>query len=110
MEAIEEYKTELDGILPRDEYFALTRISNTLLAELLKNFSNIPADANGEIFGKIYEFFLGKFGLIEGKKGGGFFTPTSEVRLRVELSEPQHGTVYDAACGWAGMWFQARQY
>jgi len=58
MEAIEEYKPELDGILPKDEYFALTRTSNTLLVELLKNFSRIPADANGDIFGKIYEFFL----------------------------------------------------
>ena len=54
MEAIEEYKTELDGILPKDEYFALTRTSNTLLAELLKNFTNIPADPNADIFGKIY--------------------------------------------------------
>lgn len=51
-------QTELDGILPKDEYFALTRTSNTLLVELLKNFSRIPADANGDIFGKIYEFFL----------------------------------------------------
>ncbi len=110
MEAIEEYKTELDGILPRDEYFALTRISNTLLAELLKNFSNIPADANGDIFGKIYEFFLGKFALIEGQKGGEFFTPTSVVKLMVEIIEPHHGTVYDPACGSAGMFVQSQQF
>lgn len=110
MEAIEEYKTELDGILPKDEYFSLTRTSNTLLAELLKNFSNIPADANGDIFGKIYEFFLGKFALSEGQKGGEFFTPTSVVKLMVEIIEPHHGTVYDPACGSAGMFVQSQQF
>ena len=110
MEAIEEYKPELDGILPKDEYFALTRTSNTLLAELLKNFSNIPADANGDIFGKIYEFFLGKFALSEGQKGGEFFTPTSVVKLMVEIIEPHHGTVYDPACGSAGMFVQSQQF
>jgi type I restriction enzyme M protein len=110
MEAIEKYKPELDGILPKDEYFALTRTSNTLLAELLKNFSNIPADANGDIFGKIYEFFLGKFALSEGQKGGEFFTPTSVVKLMVEIIEPHHGTVYDPACGSAGMFVQSQQF
>ena len=110
MEAVEEYKPELDGILPKDEYVALTRTSNTLLAELLKNFSNIPADANGDIFGKIYEFFLGKFALSEGQKGGEFFTPTSVVKLMVEIIEPHHGTVYDPACGSAGMFVQSQQF
>ncbi len=110
MEAIEKYKPELDGILPKDEYFALTRTSNTLLAELLKNFSNIPADANGDIFGKIYEFFLGKFALSEGQKGGECFTPTSVVKLMVEIIEPHHGTVYDPACGSAGMFVQSQQF
>ncbi len=110
MEAVEEYKPELDGILPKDEYVALTRTSNTLLAELLKNFSNIPADASGDIFGKIYEFFLGKFALSEGQKGGEFFTPTSVVKLMVEIIEPHHGTVYDPACGSAGMFVQSQQF
>jgi len=110
MEAVEEYKPELDGILPKDEYVALTRTSNTLLAELLKNFSNIPHDANGDIFGKIYEFFLGKFALSEGQKGGEFFTPTSVVKLMVEIIEPHHGTVYDPACGSAGMFVQSQQF
>src|SRR5690554_6132149 len=98
MEAIEEYKTELDGILPRDEYFALTRLSNTLLAELLKNFSNIPADANGDLFGKIYEFFVGKFAPIEGQKRGELFTLTTVVKLMVEVIEPHHGSLSDPAC------------
>ena len=110
MEAVEEYKPELDGILPKDEYVALTRTSNTLLPELLKNFSNIPADASGDIFGKIYEFFLGKFALSEGQKGGEFFTPTSVVKLMVEIIEPHHGTVYDPACGSAGMFVQSQQF
>jgi len=110
MEAIEEYKPELDGILPKDEYVALTRTSNTLLAELLKTLSNIPHDANGDIFGKIYEFFLGKFALSEGQKGGEFFTPPSVVKLMVEIIEPHHGTVYDPACGSAGMFVQSQHF
>lgn len=110
MEAIEDYKTELDGILPKDEYFALTRTSNTLLAELLKTFSDIPIDAGGDIFGKIYEYFLGKFALSEGQKGGEFFTPTSVVKLMVEIIEPHHGTVYDPACGSGGMFVQSQQF
>lgn len=110
MEAIEEYKPELDGILPKDEYVALTRTSNSLLGELLKSFSDIPRDASGDIFGKIYEFFLGKFAISEGQKGGEFFTPTSVVKLMVEIIEPHHGTVYDPACGSAGMFVQSQQF
>lgn len=110
MEAIEEYKPELDGILPKDEYVALTRTSNSLLGELLKSFSDIPRDASGDIFGKIYEFFLSKFALSEGQKGGEFFTPTSVVKLMVEIIEPHHGTVYDPACGSAGMFVQSQLF
>ena len=99
MEAIEEYKTELDGVLPKDEYVPLTRTDKTIPAQLLKNFSDIPKDASGDVFGKIYEYFLGNFALTEGQKGGEFFTPTSVVQLMVEIIEPHKGTVYDPACG-----------
>lgn len=110
MELIEEHKKELDGILPKDEYFALTRTDRTLPAQLLKTFSDIPPDATGDILGKIYEFFLGKFALAEGQGGGVFYTPTSVVRLMVEVIEPYKGTVFDPACGSAGMFVQSQQF
>ncbi|WGO97060.1 N-6 DNA methylase [Saccharophagus degradans] len=110
MEAIEEYKEELAGILPKDEYAPLTRTDKTIPAQLLKNFSNIPVDASGDVFGKIYEYFLGKFALSEGQKGGEFFTPTSVVKLMVEIIEPHQGTVYDPACGSGGMFVQSQHF
>ncbi|WP_415898071.1 type I restriction-modification system subunit M [Neptuniibacter sp. QD57_21] len=110
MEGIEEYKESLEGVLPKEEYFALTRTDNTLPAQLLKSFSNIPRETTGDILGKIYEFFLGKFALAEGQGGGVFYTPTSVVRLMVEVIEPYKGTVYDPACGSAGMFVQSQQF
>lgn len=107
---IEKYKPELDGVLPRDEYIPLTRTDKTIPSQLLKNFSNIPRDASGDILGKIYEFFLGKFALAEGQGGGAFFTPTSVVKLMVEIIEPHKGTVYDPACGSGGMFVQSQQF
>ena len=110
MEAIEEYKPELEGVLPKDEYVPLTRTDKTIPAQLLKSFSNIPRDASGDVFGKIYEYFLGNFALSEGQKGGEFFTPTSVVRLMVEIIEPHNGTVYDPACGSGGMFVQSQNF
>jgi type I restriction enzyme M protein len=110
MQDIEKYKTELDGVLPKDEYMPLTRIDKTIPAQLLKTFSNIPRDASGDILGKIYEYFLGNFALAEGQGGGAFFTPTSVVKLMVEIIEPYKGTVYDPACGSGGMFVQSQQF
>jgi type I restriction enzyme M protein len=104
MEIIEQFKTELDGVLPKSEYasFNRTNESRSALIDLLKTFSDIPVTASGDVLGKIYEFFLGKFALAEGQGGGEFFTPTSVVRLMVEILEPHKGTVYDPACGSGG--------
>jgi len=110
MAAIEEYKPELEGVLPQDEYFKLTRTDKQLPKDLLKNFSNIPKDASGDLFGKIYEYFLGKFALSEGQGGGEFFTPNSVVRLMVEIIEPHQKTVFDPACGSGGMFVQSAQF
>ncbi len=110
MESIEEYKPELRGILPQDEYFRLTRTDATIPKKLLKNFSNIPRDATGDMFGQIYEYFLGNFALAEGQGGGEFFTPRSVVRLMVEIIEPHHGTVFDPACGSGGMFVQSAHF
>jgi type I restriction enzyme M protein len=110
MQDIEKYKPELDGVLPKDEYMPLTRTDKTIPAQLLKNFSNIPRNASGDILGKIYEYFLGNFALAEGQGGGAFFTPTSVVKLMVEIIEPYKGTVYDPACGSGGMFVQSQQF
>lgn len=110
MTAIEHYKPELEGVLPKDEFFALTRRDNTLPNRLLNNFANIPDDAEGDLFGKIYEYFLAKFALAEGQGGGEFFTPTSVVRLMVEIIEPHGGKVFDPACGSGGMFVQSGRF
>lgn len=107
---IEKYKPELEGVLPKDEFVPLTRTDKTIPAQLLKTFSNIPHDTSGDILGKIYEYFLGNFALAEGQGGGEFFTPTSVVRLMVEIIEPYKGTVYDPACGSGGMFVQSQQF
>jgi type I restriction enzyme M protein len=110
MAAIEEYKTELKGVLPQDEYFRLTRTDKTIPKRLLKNFSNIPKHASGDLFGQIYEYFLGKFAMAEGQKGGEFFTPRSVVRVMVEIIEPHGGKLFDPACGSGGMFVQSAQF
>jgi type I restriction enzyme M protein len=109
MTDIERYKPELAGSLPKDEYYRLTRTQDTkhLPFDLLRQFDNIPDDADGDIFGQIYEYFLGKFALSEGQGGGEFFTPRSVVRLMVEIIEPHGGTVFDPACGSGGMFVQS---
>jgi len=112
METIEKYKPELEGSLPKDEYYRLTRTEQmkTLPFDLLRQFDNIPDDATGDVFGQIYEYFLGKFALAEGQGGGEFFTPRSVVRLMVEIIEPHGGTVFDPACGSGGMFVQSAQF
>ena len=112
MEAIEQYKPELEGSLPKDEYHRLTRTPETrsLPFDLLRKFDNIPLDATADKFGQIYEYFLGKFALAEGQGGGEFFTPRSVVRLMVEIIEPHGGTVFDPACGSGGMFVQSADF
>jgi type I restriction enzyme M protein len=112
MKAIEEYKSELDGVLPKDQYADLTSTEQTknLPNQLLKNFANIPSDATGDLFGQIYEYFLAEFAQAEGQKGGEFFTPRSVVRLMVEMIEPHGGKVFDPACGSGGMFVQSAHF
>jgi type I restriction enzyme M protein len=108
MKAIEVENEELSNILPQ----TYNRFENRLLVELLKNFNKIDIDTDleGDAFGKIYEYFLGKFAMSEGQKGGEFFTPTSVVKLIVEILEPYHGRIYDPACGSGGMFVQSASF
>ena len=110
MKAIEGYKPELEGVLPKDEYAALTRTDKTIPQQLLRTFADIPADTTGDLFGQIYEYFLSEFARSEGQKGGEFFTPRSVVRLMVEIIEPHGGKVFDPACGSGGMFVQSAQF
>jgi type I restriction enzyme M protein len=106
MRAVEAENESLKGVLPK-EY---TRFDKALLVTLVKNFNSIPMAIEGDAFGKIYEYFLGKFAMKEGQKGGEFFTPTSIVKLIVEVIEPYHGLIYDPACGSGGMFVQSAAF
>lgn len=77
---------------------------------MLRTFADIPANATGDLFGQIYEYFLSEFARSEGQKGGEFFTPRSVVRLMVEIIEPHGGKVFDPACGSGGMFVQSAQF
>jgi len=110
MKSIEKYVTSLKDTLPKDEFYGITRKGQNLIKQLLKIFSTIPTDSTGDLLGKIYEFFLEKFGLEEAQKGGEFFTPTSVVNLMVEYIEPYHGKIFDPACGSGGMFVQSNNF
>lgn len=111
MENIEKYLDQkFKDILPKGAYYEIEKKKADILPELLKTFSDIPKEADGDLFGKIYEYFLGKFALSEGQKGGEFFTPTSVVRFIVEVIEPYKGKIYDPACGSGGMFVQSARF
>ena len=103
MRAIEADNEELRGTLLK----TYNHLENDTLFTLLKTFNSIAMDIEGDVFGKIYEYFLGKFAMSEGQKGGEFFTPTSIVKLIVEVIEPFHGRIFDPACGSGGMFVQS---
>ena len=111
MQGIEEYQDEkFKDVLPKAAYFDIEKKKDDILPELLKKFANIPKDASGDVFGKIYEYFLGNFAKSEGQKGGEFFTPTSVVRFIVEVIEPYAGKIFDPACGSGGMFVQSAKF
>jgi len=106
MEAIEKENPELKDVLPKQ----YKKFSDPVLKDLLKSFSNIGEGVSGDVFGQIYEYFLGKFAMSEGQKGGEFFTPTSLVQLIVEIIEPFSGKILDRACGSGGMFVQSAKF
>ena len=94
MQAIEEEYENLKGALPR----GFTAFEPDLLAELLKIFNREALkQATGDVFGRIYEYFLNKFAQSGAQEGGEFFTPPSLVRMIVNVTEPDHGIVLDPA-------------
>ena len=106
MAAIEEENPALAGVLPR----TYQSLSNDTLVSLLRSVNAMLGDIEGDAFGKVYEYFLGKFAIAEGAKGGEYFTPTSIVRLIVEIIEPFNGKILDPACGSGGMFVQSARF
>ena len=106
MRDIEKHNPQLAGVLPK----TYNLFTSTLLKELLKKVSEIPATVDYDAFGRIYEYFLGEFARNEGSKGGEFYTPSSIVRLLTEVIEPYHGRILDPACGSGGMFVQSARF
>lgn len=103
MKLIEEEYENLKGVLPKN----YTIFSKDLLRELVRIFNKeVLQKAEGDLFGKIYEYFLNKFAMTGAQEGGEFFTPMSLVQTIVNVIEPDHGVVFDPACGSAGMFVQ----
>jgi type I restriction enzyme M protein len=108
MTAIEEDYDTLKGVLPKREY---QELDNEVLGTLFRTF-NDPAlkTATGDIFGRIYEYFLTGFADQKAHDGGEFFTPASIVEMIVNVIEPDHGDVIDPACGSCGMFVQSAHF
>lgn len=108
MEMIERDYPALNGVLPKQEYIEL---GNDDLGGLLRTF-NDPAleKADGDVFGRIYEYFLTQFADAKAHDGGEFFTPPSIVQTIVNVIEPDHGNIIDPACGSGGMFVQSAHF
>lgn len=108
MESIETDYISLDGALPKSEY---QELGDDDLGQLLRTF-NDPAlqKADGDVFGRIYEYFLTQFADQKAHDGGEFFTPVSIVQTLVNVIEPDHGKIIDPACGSGGMFVQSAHF
>jgi type I restriction enzyme M protein len=112
MAAIERDNPRLKGVLPQD--YGREALDKRRLGELIDLIGTIglgdAASRSQDILGRVYEYFLGQFADAEGKKGGEFYTPTSVVRLLVEMLQPYKGRVCDPCCGSGGMFVQSEKF
>jgi type I restriction enzyme M protein len=107
MTAIEAEFEPLQGVLPKD--FAI--FETKVLEDLMRLFNSEQIkQATGDVFGRIYEYFLAKFSIQRAHDNGEFFTPSSIVQTIVNVIEPEHGTVFDPACGSGGMFVQSSHF
>lgn len=108
---IEKNNKALKGALP-DNYFSRLGLDITKLSSLLDTINDIDTlkDKAQDIVGRVYEYFLSKFALAEGKGKGEFYTPKSIVNLIAEMIEPYKGIIYDPACGSGGMFVQSIKF
>lgn len=111
LNTIEKQNPSLKGALP-DNYYSRLGIDVSKLAALLDEINNIQtnADKENDIMGRVYEYFLTKFALQEGKGKGEFYTPKSVVNLIAEMIEPYKGKIYDPCCGSGGMFVQSLKF
>lgn len=111
LNTIEKNNEQLKGALP-DNYYSRLNLDTSKLASLLDVIDGIEttADKEQDIIGRVYEYFLSKFALKEGKGKGEFYTPKSIVNLIAELLEPYSGTLYDPCCGSGGMFVQSIKF
>ncbi len=112
MDAIERENTGLKGVLPK--IYALPNLDKHNLGRLIDLVSGIGLGTKEhqakDTLGQVYQYFLKMFASAEGKGGGEFYTPTSVVRLLVEMLEPYKGRVYDPCCGSGGMFVQSLKF
>ena len=112
MDELEKDNPKLKGVLPKQ--YARPNLDKQSLGSLIDLVGSIAlgdaASKSKDILGRIYEYFLGQFAAAEGKKGGQLYTPTSIVKLLVEMLEPYQGRVYDPCCGSGGMFVQSEKF
>lgn len=111
LHTIEKNNPALKGALP-DNYFSRLGLDKTKLASLVDKINEINTleDKEHDIIGRVYEYFLRKFAIKEGKGKGEFYTPKTIVNLMAELIEPYNGIIYDPACGSGGMFVQSIKF
>mgnify|MGYP000380342761 CR=1 FL=1 len=112
MTAIERDNPALKGVLPKD--YARPALDKSRLGQLIDLITNIKvgdeASRAKDVLGRVYEYFLSRFALAEGRNAGEFYTPRCVVRLLVEMLEPYRGRVYDPCCGSSGMFVQSVEF
>ncbi|MBI5117929.1 SAM-dependent DNA methyltransferase [Candidatus Poribacteria bacterium] len=112
MSAIERDNPSLKGVLPKE--YARPGLDKQRLGQIINLVSDIAmgstADRAKDTLGRVYEYFLARFASAEGKSGGQFYTPSSVVRVLVEMLAPYKGRVYDPCCGSGGMFVQSEKF
>jgi len=108
---VEKDNPALKGALP-DNYYSRLDLDITKLASLIDTINNIETlqDSEQDVVGRVYEYFLSKFALAEGKGKGEFYTPKSVVKLIAEMIQPFKGKIYDPCCGSGGMFVQSMKF
>ncbi len=111
LEKVEQSNATLKGALPSNYYAGLSLDRNKLSA-LLDEINKIDTlkDPENDLIGRVYEYFLGKFAIAEGKGKGEYYTPKTIVNLIAEMIEPYRGKIYDPCCGSGGMFVQSMKF
>lgn len=111
LKSIEQENPRLKGVLPTD--YARPELDKRRLGDVIDLFTNIEMENSGDdndLLGRVYEYCLRNFALLEAKSGGAFYTPSCVVRILVEILKPYKGRVYDPCCGSGGMFVQSAKF